>query len=417
MNPNVDRPEDTRWRGSDELELILGPEDAAFRDEVRAFIDENLPSDTRRRVENEKVLSKSDHVRWQKILHEKGWIAPGWPVEHGGTGWSPLRRHIFDEELGLAPTPRIIPFGLSMVGPVIMEFGDADQKARYLPRILASDDWWCQGYSEPGAGSDLASLRTRAVADGDDYIVNGQKTWTTLAQYADMIFCLVRTATEGKPQEGISFLLIDMTSPGITVRPIVTIDGGREVNEVFLEDVRVPQANRVGEENKGWTYAKFLLGHERTNIAEIGQSKRELARVEAIAAREMSGGRPLIEDPAFRLKLAAAEVDLMALESIVLRVIGEESAGHAPGPEASLIKIKGTEVQQCLTELMIEAIGPYAAPFVPEALEDGWNEAPIGPDHAAAVAPRYFNWRKASIYGGSNEIQRNIIAKSVLGLR
>jgi alkylation response protein AidB-like acyl-CoA dehydrogenase len=401
---------------SDDVELKLDPEDAAFRDEVREFVDANLPDDIRRRVEGEKALPKSDYVRWQKILFEKGWIAAHWPVEHGGTGWSPLRRHIFDEVLGRAPTPRIIPFGLSMVGPVIMEFGDEAQKAHYLPRILASEDWWCQGYSEPGAGSDLASLRTRATADGDDYIVNGQKTWTTFAQYADMMFCLVRTATEGKPQEGISFLLIDMKSPGVTVRPITTLDGGQEINEVFLEDVRVPRANRVGEENKGWTYAKYLLGHERTSIAEIGRSKRELARVEAIAAREMSGGRPLIDDPAFRVKLAAVEVDLMALESVVLRVLGAQSAGHAPGPESSLLKLKATEVQQQLTELMFEAIGPYAAPFVPEAREDGWNEAPIGPEHAGAVAPRYFNWRKASIYGGSNEIQRNIIAKMVLGL-
>ena len=398
------------------MELKLGPEDAAFRDEVRAFIDENLPADIRRRVEGEKELPKSDYVRWQKILHEKGWIAPNWPVEYGGTGWSPLRRHIFEQEQGLSPAPRIIPFGLSMVGPVVMEFGDARQKAHYLPRILASDDWWCQGYSEPGAGSDLAALRTRATADGDDYVVNGQKTWTTFAQFADMMFCLVRTATEGKPQEGITFLLLDMKSPGVTVRPITTLDGGREINEVFLEDVRVPQADRIGEENKGWTYAKFLLGHERTTIAEIGRAKRELARVEAIAAREMSGGRPLIEDPAFRVKLAAVVVDLIALESIVLRVLGEQSAGGAPGAEASLLKLKATEVLQGLTELMFEAIGPYAAPFVPESREDGWNEAPIGPEHAAAIAPRYFNWRKASIYGGSDEIQRNIIAKTVLGL-
>jgi len=398
------------------LELKLGPEDAAFRDEVEAFIDENLPADIRRRVEGEKVLPKSDYVRWQKILFDKGWIAPHWPAEYGGTGWSPLRRHIFDEVLGLAPAPRIIPFGLSMVGPVIMEYGDEAQKAQYLPRILSSDDWWCQGYSEPGAGSDLASLRTRAIADGDDYVVNGQKTWTTFAQHADMMFCLVRTATESKPQEGISFLLLDMNSPGVTVRPITTLDGGQEVNEVFLEDVRVLQANRIGEENKGWTYAKYLLGHERTSIAEIGRSKRELARLEKIAAAEMSGGRPLIEDSAFRIKLAAAEVDLIALESVVLRVLGAQSAGHATGPEASLIKLKATEVQQRLTELMFEAIGPYAAPFVPEAREDGWNEAPIGPDHAGAIAPRYFNWRKASIYGGSNEVQRNIIAKMVLGL-
>ncbi|MCP4327834.1 MAG: pimeloyl-CoA dehydrogenase large subunit [Alphaproteobacteria bacterium] len=397
------------------MDVKLNAEDAAFRDEVRQFIADNLPADIRRRVETGKRLSKDDHVRWQRVLHQKGWIAPHWPVEHGGTGWSPLRRYIFEEELGRAPTPRIIPFGLAMVGPVIMTFGDDRQKAHYLPRILSSEDWWCQGYSEPGAGSDLASLQTRAVADGDDYIVNGQKTWTTMAQHADMIFCLVRTSTAGKPQEGISFLLIDMKSAGIEVRPITTLDGGQEVNEVFFDDVRVPKANLIGGENKGWTYAKFLLGHERANIADVGRSKRELARLEAIASSELSDGRPLLDDPAFRSRLAALEIELMALESVVLRMLGDGTNSGPPGPEASLLKVKGTEIQQKITELLFEAIGPYAAPFVTEALDDGWNEAPIGPDYAAPLAPYYFNWRKASIYGGSNEIQKNIIAKMVLG--
>jgi alkylation response protein AidB-like acyl-CoA dehydrogenase len=396
------------------VELKLSPEDAAFRDEVRSFLETSLPADIRARVEGGKTLGRSDYMRWHRILFEKGWIAPHWPAEYGGTGWSPLRRFLFDQEFGRMPAPRILPFGLSMVGPVIMTFGDDRQKTYYLPRIRSGEDWWCQGYSEPGAGSDLASLKTRAVADGDDYVVNGQKTWTTLAQYANMMFCLVRTSTEGKPQEGISFILVDMSSPGITVRPIVTMDGSQEINEVFLEDVRVPRANLIGEENKGWTYAKFLLGHERTGIADVGRSKRQLARVEAIAARERSGGQPLIEDPDFRLRLSAVELDLIALESMVLRVIGDEDAGRAPGPEASLLKIKGTEVQQALTELLFEAVGPYAAPYVKEAFDDGWNEDPIGPAYAAPLAPLYFNWRKASIYGGSNEIQRNIIAKMML---
>jgi alkylation response protein AidB-like acyl-CoA dehydrogenase len=396
------------------VELKLSPEDAAFRDEVRSFLETSLPADIRARVEGGKTLGRSDYMRWHRILFEKGWIAPHWPAEYGGTGWSPLRRFLFDQEFGRMPAPRILPFGLSMVGPVIMTFGDDRQKTYYLPRIRSGEDWWCQGYSEPGAGSDLASLKTRAVADGDDYVVNGQKTWTTLAQYANMMFCLVRTSTEGKPQEGISFILVDMSSPGITVRPIVTMDGSQEINEVFLEDVRVPRDNLIGEENKGWTYAKFLLGHERTGIADVGRSKRQLARVEAIAARERSGGQPLIEDPDFRLRLSAVELDLIALESMVLRVIGDEDAGRAPGPEASLLKIKGTEVQQALTELLFEAVGPYAAPYVKEAFDDGWNEDPIGPAYAAPLAPLYFNWRKASIYGGSNEIQRNIIAKMML---
>jgi alkylation response protein AidB-like acyl-CoA dehydrogenase len=298
---------------------------------------------------------------------------------------------------------------------VIMAFGTPAQKERYLPRILASDDWWCQGYSEPGAGSDLASLRTRAVADGDDYVVDGAKTWTTYAQYADMMFCLVRTDSSGKKQEGISFLLIDMKSQGITVKPITTMDGGQEINEVFFDAVRVPKANLVGEEGQGWTIAKFLLGHERAGIAAVGRSKQQLQQVKQIAAVEQAGGAPLSTDRRFRERIAAVEVDLLALEAVVLQVLAAESAGKAPGPEASLLKIKGTDIQQAITELLVDAIGPYANPYVPEALEPGWNEEPIGPDHAAGIAPHYFNWRKASIYGGSNEIQRNIIAKMVLG--
>jgi len=398
------------------MELRLSPQDAAFRQEVRAFIRDSLPEAIRRKVAMGLNLDKQDYVTWHKILYEKGWITPSWPVEHGGTDWTPLQRYIFEEERAWGLTPRIIPFGVQMVAPVLIAFGTEAQKARYLPGIRSGEAWWCQGYSEPGAGSDLASLRTRAVEDGDSYLVSGQKTWTTLAQYADMMFCLVRTDDSGKRQEGISFLLIDMMSPGISVRPITTIDGGREINDVFLDQVRVPKESLVGAPGQGWTIAKFLLGHERVGIAAVGRSKQQLARVREIAAREQADGRPLIEQERFRSKVAAVEIDLLALESVVLKVLADETAGHAPGPESSLLKIKGTEIQQAITELLFEAIGNHAHPFVPEALELGWNEAPIGPDYAASIAPTYLNWRKASIYGGTNEIQKNIIAKMVLGL-
>jgi alkylation response protein AidB-like acyl-CoA dehydrogenase len=367
-------------------------------------------------VENRLHLEKDDYVRWQKLLGAKGWIAPGWPEEYGGPGWSATQRYIFDDELDSAPTPRIIPFGTKMVAPVIYTFGNQAQKDHFLPRILNSDDWWCQGYSEPGSGSDLASLSTRAVRDGDHYVVNGTKTWTTLAQWADWIFCLVRTDTEVKQQEGISFLLIDMKSPGISVTPIITMDGGHEVNTVFFDDVRVPAENLVGEENKGWTYAKFLLGHERSNISGVASSKRGLARLKDIARAEQAGdGASLWEDETFRAKVAEVEIQLTALEYTELRMMfGNE--GRPPGPETSLLKIRGTDIQQALTELTMEAVGYYAMPFEPDALSAGWNEPPIGPDYAAPSAPIYFNWRKSSIYGGSNEIQRNIITKMVLGL-
>jgi alkylation response protein AidB-like acyl-CoA dehydrogenase len=398
------------------MEISLSSADAAFRTEVREFIRAELPGDIKSKVERGQTLEKDDYVRWQKILFRRGWIAPSWPLEYGGTDWTPLQRHLFEEELAAASTPRIMPFGLAMVAPVIMAFGDAAQKKHYLPRILSSEDWWCQGYSEPGAGSDLASLTTKAVADGEDYIVSGTKTWTTLAQYADMIFCLVRTSGEGKPQAGITFLLIDMTSPGVTVRPIRTLDGGVEINDVFLDEVRVPQANRIGEENKGWTYAKFLLSHERTGIAAIGRSKKELSQLKSIAAAEAAGAGSLAEDGRFTDKMADLEIDILALESLVLRIVADETAGRTPGAEASILKIKGTEIQQRLSELALEAIGYYANPYIAEARQAGWNEAPIGPEHATNVAPHYFNWRKASIYGGTNEIQKNIIAKMVLGL-
>ncbi len=388
------------------MRLRLTSEEEAFRTRVRAFIDENLPADIRARVEGSQKLRRDDFVRWHKTLYEQGWIAPHWPKEYGGTGWTPVERYLFEEELGAASAPYLIRFGLLMVGPVIMTFGNHEQKKRYLPRILSSDDWWCQGYSEPGSGSDLASLQTRAVLEDDHYVVNGHKTWVTLAQHANRMFFLGRTSDVGKNQDGISFFLVDMETAGISVRPITTFDGGNEINDVIFEDVRVPRENLVGEEGKGWTYAKFLLGHERTGIAHIGSLKRWLGKVRSIAPKEPSFGR----------KLAGVEVELLALESIVLKVLAEETAGHPPGPEASLLKIRASELQQTLTELMFDAAGYYAGPYLPKALENGFAEENFGPSHAPAIAPLYFNWRKASIYAGSNEIQKNIIAKMVLGL-
>ena len=405
------------------MDLRFTPEEIAFRDEVRTFFRENLPEDIRRKLIDGEHIDKSDMVRWTRILNEKGWAVPHWPVEYGGTGWDPMRQYIFLEELQKTPAPSPLPFGVNMVGPVIYTFGNEDQKKRFLPRIANLDDWWCQGFSEPGAGSDLASLKTRAVRvsdpkGGDHYIVNGQKTWTTLAQYADWIFCLVRTDSEAKKQEGISFLLIDMKTPGIEVRPIVTIDGGREINEVFFTDVKVPVENLVGQENKGWDYAKFLLGNERTNIARVGMSKQRIARIRELASREMSGGRPLIEDQRFLEKLTAVEIELKALELTQLRVVSADARRGStgkPDPASSILKIKGSEIQQATTWLLMQVMGPHAMPYHADEIE-GSNEPPIEPDYAAHAAPGYFNFRKVSIYGGSNEIQKNIIAKAVLGL-
>ncbi len=399
------------------MELRFTPEEIAFRDEVRTFFKDNVPEDIRDKVTDGEHLEKEDFVRWTRILNEKGWGAPHWPEEYGGTGWDPMRQYIFLEELQRHPAPAPLPFGVNMVGPVIYTFGSEEQKKRFLPRIVNLDDWWCQGFSEPGAGSDLASLKTKAVRDGDHYIVNGQKTWTTLAQYADWIFCLARTDPEAKKQEGISFILIDMKTPGIEVRPIVTIDGGREVNEVFFTDVKVAVENLVGQENKGWDYAKFLLGNERTNIARVGMSKQRIARVRELASKEMSGGRPLIEDRRFLEKLTAVEIDLKALELTQLRVVAADAKrGNTgrPDPASSILKIKGSEIQQGITHLLMEVMGPYALPYHEDI--EGSNEPPIEPDYAGSAAPSYFNYRKVSIYGGSNEIQKNIIAKAVLGL-
>jgi len=398
------------------MDLNFSSDELAFRDEVRAFIDAHYPAHLKGRGFRED-LSKEDFLAWHKVLGKKGWSAPAWPVEYGGTGWSATQRYIWLEENARAETIPPLPFGVSMVGPVIYTFGAPEQKQRFLPRILSGEDWWCQGYSEPGAGSDLASLKTKAVRDGDHYIVTGQKTWTTLAQHADWGFFLVRTDASSKPQEGISFLLIDMKSPGVTVRPIIMLDGGHEVNDVFLDNVRVPVENRVYEENKGWTCAKFLLAHERSGIAGVARSKRNVEKLKAIALAERADdGGPLIEDESFKRKIAELEIDLTSLEITELRVLANEQAGKGPGVESSLLKIKGTEIQQRLTELTMEAVGAYAQPYFRGFPEEGGNALEIGPDYAHHAAPNYFNFRKASIYGGSNEIQRNIIAKMVLGL-
>jgi alkylation response protein AidB-like acyl-CoA dehydrogenase len=397
------------------MELEFSPEELAFQQEVRTFIAENYPAHLRGKQDEGDDLTKEDFLAWHKVLYEKGWIAPAWPVEYGGTGWTATQRFIFSEETARAECIRLMPFGLTMVGPVIYTFGTPEQKARFLPRILSGEDWWCQGYSEPGAGSDLASLRTAAVREGDEYVVNGQKTWTTLAQHADWGFFLVRTNKDVKPQEGISFLLIDMKSPGITVRPIITLGGEHEVNEVFLEDVRVPADQLIYEENKGWTCAKFLLAHERTGIAGVASSKRGLEKVKEIARKEVDGDRPLLSNPFFKRKVAELEIDLTALEFTELRSLAGPNADKGPGPESSLLKIKGSEIQQRLTELTLEAVGHYGAPYF-RGFGEGDNAHPIGPDYAHHAAPVYFNMRKTTIYGGSNEIQRGIIAKMVLGL-
>ena len=395
------------------MDLDFLPEHAEFRKEVRDWIAANYPAETRRKQDAGEHLGKEDILAWHRILHNKGWLTPSWPVEYGGTGWDSVRKYIFSEELARAQTSQT-SFGLGMIGPVLYTFATPEQKEKFLPGTMNGDIWWCQGYSEPGAGSDLAGLSTRAVRDGDHYIVNGQKTWTTQGHFADWGFFLVRTDPDAKKQEGISFLLIDMTSPGITVRPIITIEGGHEVNDVFLDNVRVPVANLIGEENKGWTVAKYLLGHERTGIAGVARSKRGIERLRELATAELADdAQPLINDSDFRRKVAELEVDLAALEYTELRSLASESKGKGPGPEASLLKVKGTEVGQRLTELTLEAAAHYGAPY---ARGMGGNIGPIGPDYAGKAAPTYFNMRKTSIFGGSNEIQRNIIAKAVLGL-
>jgi hypothetical protein len=392
------------------MDLQFTPDELAFRAEVRQWVAENLPKDLSHKVFNALRLTEDDTRRWARILGKKGWLGYGWPTQFGGPGWTAVQKHLFEEECALAGAPRIMPFGPVMVAPVIMAFGTPEQHQRFLPGIASGEVWWSQGYSEPGSGSDLASLKTRAERQGDTYVVNGQKTWTTMGQFGEWIFCLVRTSTEGKPQTGISFLLIDMKSPGITVRPIITLDGEHEVNEVFFDNVVVPANNLIGEENKGWTYAKHLLSHERTNIADVNRAKRELERVKRIAAQE-----GVLDDARFRDQVAQLEVEIVALEMLVLRVLSAEKSGKNSLDIAGLLKIRGSEIQQRFSELMMLAAGPFAVPFEQEALAAAGWQGDFA--HAAVVAPlagTYFNMRKTTIYGGSNEVQRNIVAQTLL---
>lgn len=398
------------------MRLAYAAEDLAFADEVRTFVRAELDPLTRAKVLHGKLPNRADRTAWQRSLVARGWGAPAWPVEYGGPGWTTIQRHLFDEVLTEEGAPASPVFGMGMLAPVLMKFGTEAQKRHFLPRILNIDDWWCQGFSEPGAGSDLAALKTRAVRDAGDWVVNGQKIWTTLAHVADWMFCLVRTSDEPKKQLGLSLLLIPMDTPGVTVRPIITIDGEHEVNEVFLEDVRVPAGNIVGEPGKGWDYAKYLLSHERTGIARIGQSRREIRRLKALAADEPTPQGRLIDDPRFREKVAAVEIRLTALELTTLRMLAALKAGAGPGTEANLLKIKGSEIQQDISELMMDALGRYAFAHDAHAWADGVHDDPIGPADAGPLAGIYFNTRKVSIYGGSNEIQRNILAKAALGL-
>lgn len=376
------------------MDLNYSAEEISFRDEVRAWLDVNLPAELKEKVDRYAHLSKDDLMRWHRILAKQGWVAPAWPREWGGTGWNLVQRYLFEEELGYAGGPPLIPFGLTMCAPVLLRFGSEAQKKRFLPRIYHGEDFWCQGYSEPGSGSDLASLKTKAIRKDDHYVVNGQKIWTTLAHYADWIFCLVRTdPTVEKRQEGISFLLIDMNSPGITVRPLILMDGAHEVNEVFFDDVKVPAENLVHDEGKGWTVAKYLLGYERMNTGRIGESKRQLAKLKELSKEKQKELR-------FRDRLSRLEIELIALEITNLRFLDRmRRTGQPPGADVSMLKIKGTEIQQGLAELAVECVDPLA-----------------GDEKSLALQKKYLSMRKTTIYAGSNEIQRNIIAKMTLGL-
>ncbi|MDC0088442.1 acyl-CoA dehydrogenase family protein [Porticoccaceae bacterium] len=394
------------------MDINFSAEDLAFRDEVRDFFAKEFDADAAEQLSGVQGGGyKAAIVNWQKKLHAKGWIAPGWPTEYGGTGWSATQKFIYETERGAAGIPDVVPFGLKMVAPVIFTFGTEEQKARFLPRILSSDDWWCQGYSEPGAGSDLAALTTSAEYAGDNYLVNGAKIWTTFAQYADWIFCLVRTTKDMRKQQGISFLLIDMKTPGITVKPIVTIDGKHSLNEVHFENVLVPRDNLIGEQDKGWTYAKALLAHERTGMAEVADSKRMLHTLKQRATEEVNGGEAMINDPVFQLRLSDIEMELMALEYTELRVFASMASGGMPGPESSLLKIKGTEISQAIHELQLQLAGSYGG-----ALQGDLSSDELGHDYAGEARGKYMYGRAATIYGGSNEVQRNVIAKAVLGL-
>ena len=393
------------------MDLNYSQEETKFREEVHHWLKFNLPEDIRQKVIGYQELSKEDYQRWHKILAAKGWSVPNWPVEWGGTGWDMTQRYIYDEEFALAGAPRLPPFGPAMCAPVLLKFGTSAQKEQFLPRIREGEDFWVQGYSEPGAGSDLAAVKTRAERVGDHYMINGQKIWTTLGQHGDWIFCLVRTDPNAeKRQEGISFILMNMNTPGITVRPLILMDGGHEVNEIFFDNVKVPVQNLVFEENKGWTVAKYLLGHERMGSGSVGASRRELTALRTLAQRELKNGKPLIEDMRFKDKISRVEIELDALEITSMRFLDQmRRTGQAPGADVSMLKIRGTEVQQMITELAMQAAGPNAQPFM--SVFNGVVDPFI-----SRLAPRYFNFRKASIYAGSNEIQRNIIAKMTLGL-
>jgi alkylation response protein AidB-like acyl-CoA dehydrogenase len=399
------------------MDLRFTDEEIAFREEVRAFFKTALPADIRRKAELGQRVSKPEMLRWVRILHDKGWATPSWTPEWGGTGWDPVKQYIFKEELHMAPAPEPISFNMNMIGPTLIAFGTDEQKRHFLPKIARMDYWFCQGFSEPGAGSDLAALRTTAVRDGDHYIVNGQKLWTSTAHHADWCFLLVRTDPAAKKQQGISYLLMDMKSPGITIRPIVTIDGHHETNEMFLDNVRVPVSQLVGEENKGWDCAKYLLGHERSGIARVGVSKMRIRRAKQLAAKVISEGRPLIQDERFLEKVALIEVELKALEITQMRLISEigKTGDNKPDPKSSILKIKGSQLQQASAELLME-VGGYSAMEFDAAFVSGLHSDADGDEWALTLAPNHFWARHVSIVGGSNEIQRNILAKSVLGL-
>lgn len=398
------------------MNLDYNEEDQNFRLEVRDFLRAELPKNFSHKVISGFRLSREEYVEWHKILYRKGWVAGAWPKEFGGCAWNAVQQYIFEEECALAGTPPLMPFSLKMVAPVIMRFGSQAQQERFLPRILSAEDWWCQGYSEPNSGSDLASVKTRAVREGDHYIVSGQKTWTTYAQFADWIFCLVRTDTSVKAQRGISFFLIDIKSPGVTVRPIIMLDGEHEINEVFFDEVKVPVENRIGEENKGWTYAKFLLGHERTNIAEVGACKRQLNTLKSMAAKTPDGEACLLRNSRFADRIAEAEIELMALEVTMMRVLDQERKNATPGPEASILKVRGSELQQTLSELLMQVAGWYGLPYEPDILLAGLHMPIEQIEEYLPLSGQYLNTRKVTIYGGSNEIQKNIISSSILKL-
>jgi len=398
------------------MDLRFTVEETAFRDEVRAFLTSAVPAGVRRKVELGQRLSKEEMVGWVRILNAKGWAAPAWAPEWGGQGWTPTQQYIFKEELHMAPAPEPISFNMNMIGPVLIAFGTEEQKQHFLPRVANMDYWFCQGFSEPGSGSDLASLRTSAVRDGDHYVINGQKMWTSTAHHADWCFLLVRTDPTAKKQQGITFLLMDMKTPGITVRPIVTLDGHHETNELFLDNVRVPVSNVVGEENKGWDVAKFLLGSERGGIARVGLSKFRVRRAKQLAQQVLVGDGYLADEPRFRERVAAIEVELKALEMTQMRVIADsDKYGHTPDPRSSILKMKGSELQQAATELLMEVAG-YDAMEFDQPFVTGEREQSSDDDWALTIAPNYYWVRHVSIVGGSNEIQHNILAKTLLGL-